>query len=90
MLMERGQESQGLSSGQMLLMGFDGLFTRLDDEFGTLLECVDMMQVPEVWKKVDVVREAKSLQVLLLTLSQMTHFRLFQNEKNCRRQFQIR
>lgn len=52
-----------LSPGQMLLMGFNGLFTRLDDEFHTVLECVDTMSVPDVWKKVDVIREAKSLQV---------------------------
>lgn len=52
-----------LSPGQMLLMGFNGLFTRLDDEFHTVLACVDTMSVPDVWKKVDVIREAKSLQV---------------------------
>lgn len=52
-----------LAPGQMLLMGFNGLFTRLDDEFHTVLACVDTMSVPDVWKKVDVIREARSLQV---------------------------
>lgn len=52
-----------LSPGKMLLMGFNGLFTRLDDEFHTVLECMDAMTVPDMWKKVDVIREAKSLQV---------------------------
>jgi PI-3-kinase-related kinase SMG-1 len=59
-----GGGCQELTPGQMLLMGFNGLFTRLDDEFNTLLECMDMMIVPDIWKKVDVIREAKSLQVL--------------------------
>ena len=62
-LLEGGGGAGDLSPGQMLLMGFNGLFTRLDDDFLKLLECVDMMQVPEIWKKVDVIKEAKSLQV---------------------------
>lgn len=62
-LLDGGGGGQDLTPGQMLLMGFNGLFTRLDDEFRTLLECMDMMKVPDVWKKVDVIREAKSLQV---------------------------
>ena len=63
-LLESGDgDMNELSPGQMLLMGFNGLFTRLDDEFNTVLACVDSMSVPGVWKKVDVIRDAKSLQV---------------------------
>ena len=53
-----------LTSGQMLLMGFNGLFTRLDDEFSSMLETVDGLNVPDIWKKVDAVREARSMQVI--------------------------
>lgn len=54
---------QDLTPGQMLLMGFNGLFTRLEEEFASLLESVDSLQVPSMWRKVDVIKEAKSLQV---------------------------
>lgn len=57
------QESTELTPGQMLLMGFNGLFTRLDHEFMEMLEQLDSASVPDIWKKVDVVREAKALQV---------------------------
>jgi hypothetical protein len=47
----------------MLLMGFNGLFTRLDAEFGQLLSSVTIMDFPEAWGKVDAIREARALQV---------------------------
>ncbi|KAL4241086.1 Serine/threonine-protein kinase smg1 [Mactra antiquata] len=68
LLLEGGNGSQELTPGQMLLMGFNGLFIRLDDKFSALLECVDMLQVPDIWKKVDVIREAKSLQLSSFTV----------------------
>ncbi|GFO31315.1 serine/threonine-protein kinase smg1, partial [Plakobranchus ocellatus] len=52
-----------LTSGQMLLMGFDGLFTRLESDFAEVLDSVALLDVPIVWKKVDTVREAKSMQL---------------------------
>ncbi|XP_076458807.1 serine/threonine-protein kinase SMG1-like [Babylonia areolata] len=52
-----------LSPGQMLLMGFDGLFTRLDSEFNQLLSCVSTIHIPDAWGKVDAVREARALQL---------------------------
>ncbi|KAH3864467.1 hypothetical protein DPMN_027485, partial [Dreissena polymorpha] len=58
---------QDLTPGQMLLMGFNGLFTRLEEEFSSLLESVDSLQVPSMWRKVDVVKEAKSLQLSSFT-----------------------
>lgn len=56
-------EGEEMSPGQMLLMGFNGLFTRLEDEFIGLMDSMDSLQVPEVWKKVDAVREGKAMQV---------------------------
>ena len=64
MIEHKGKGSSDLTSGQMLLMGFNGLFTRLDDEFTNLLEAVDAINVPDIWKKVDAVREARSMQVI--------------------------
>lgn len=43
----------------MFLMGFNGLFIRLEDEFIGLMEVMDLLKVSEVWRKVDVVREGK-------------------------------
>lgn len=52
----------------MLLMGFDGLFTRLDTEFSQLLSCVSAIDIPEAWGKVDAVCQARALQVAHLVL----------------------
>lgn len=62
---DRAQEGghSDLSPGQMLLMGFDGLFTRLDSEFTQLLSCVSNLHIPDAWGKVDAVREARTLQL---------------------------
>ncbi|CAL1541344.1 unnamed protein product [Lymnaea stagnalis] len=57
------QYSDQLTSGQMLLMGFNGLFTRLEADFAELLDSMESLEVPAVWKKVDTVREAKSMQL---------------------------
>lgn len=59
-----GSGEGDMSPGQMLLMGFNGLFTRLEDEFTGLMEAMDSLKVPEVWRKVDAVREGKAMQVL--------------------------
>ncbi|XP_059145931.1 serine/threonine-protein kinase SMG1-like [Physella acuta] len=55
--------SDQLTSAQMLLMGFNGLFTRLESDFAELLDSMETLEVTSVWKKVDTVREAKSLQL---------------------------
>ena len=52
-----------LTPGQMLLMGFNGLFTQLDADFTSMLDQVAKLSVPDTWRKVDVVKEARSIQV---------------------------
>ena len=52
-----------LTPGQMLLMGFNGLFTRLDADFTEMQEALGKLNIPDIWRKVDVVREARSMQV---------------------------
>ena len=66
LLQGRDSDSSELTPGQMLLMGFDGLFTRLEDEFTDLMETIDNLKMPDVWRKVEAVREGKSMQVSVL------------------------
>ncbi|KAI8501131.1 Serine/threonine-protein kinase smg1 [Branchiostoma belcheri] len=51
-----------MTSGQMLLVGFNGLFTTVETELSSLLHLLDTLQVPAEWRKVDVVREARGMQ----------------------------
>ncbi|XP_062590366.1 serine/threonine-protein kinase SMG1-like isoform X1 [Saccostrea cucullata] len=60
---------EDMSPGQMLLMGFNGLFTRLEEEFTGLMEAMDSLLVPDVWRKVDAVREGKAMQLSSFTSS---------------------
>ncbi|GLH00101.1 Serine/threonine-protein kinase ATR [Gryllus bimaculatus] len=52
---------EGLSPGKMLLMGFNGLFEKLQLEGAALVTALETIETPPSWKKVDQVREAKSL-----------------------------
>lgn len=60
------QTTMDLTPGQMLLMGFNGLFTRLDTDFAAMLDAISKVQVPDIWRKVDVIKEASSIQVNFL------------------------
>ena len=55
----------------MLLMGFDGLFTRLDTEFNQLLSCLSAIEIPDSWGKVDAVCQARALQVIYIYCLEM-------------------
>ncbi|KAK3583612.1 hypothetical protein CHS0354_039435 [Potamilus streckersoni] len=63
----QSQDSSDMTPGQMLLMGFNGLFARLESEFTELMDSMDFIQVPDAWRKVDLVREAKSMQLSSFT-----------------------
>ena len=52
-----------LTPGQMLLMGFNGLFTQLGADFDAMLDAIGHIQAPDTWKMIDVVKEAQSIQV---------------------------
>ncbi|XP_039285302.1 serine/threonine-protein kinase SMG1-like [Nilaparvata lugens] len=56
-----GSDSDQLSPGLMLLMGFNGLFENLAIGNQTLITALTRLQTPAVWRTVDQVREAKSL-----------------------------
>lgn len=50
----------GLSSGQMLLMGFNGLFTKLEQDFWHFRETSIpvLATMHSLWRKVDLIKEA--------------------------------
>jgi PI-3-kinase-related kinase SMG-1 len=52
-----------LTPGQMLLMGFNGLFEKLQLERNALIGALDTLDTPHCWKKVDQVWEAKAIAV---------------------------
>nr|XP_019958506.1 PREDICTED: serine/threonine-protein kinase SMG1 [Paralichthys olivaceus] len=58
-----GQETPKMSAGQMLLVAFDGMFTQLETAFGQLTEKLSSLEVPSAWRKVDVMREARTTQL---------------------------
>ncbi|KYB28836.1 serine/threonine-protein kinase SMG1 [Tribolium castaneum] len=54
-------QSDTLSAGKMLLMGFNGLFEKLSQEMHTLVSTLGSLDIPSSWKKLDQVKEAKSI-----------------------------
>lgn len=56
---------QQLSPGKMLLMGFNGLFDKLDSEFNNLISILCNLEVPACWRKLDQVKDAKTLSALI-------------------------
>lgn len=45
----------------MLLMGFNGLFDKLSEELDSLINTVGKIEVPMSWRRLDQVKEAKSI-----------------------------
>jgi len=65
-LYEANVESSEMTPGQMLLMGFAGMFSRLDTDFIAVLDAVAAVPITDKYKKADLVREAVMLQVSLV------------------------
>lgn len=57
------QDSELLTPGQMLLMGFNGLFEKLQVEGNALVATLSTLDIPTCWKKIDQIREAKEIAV---------------------------
>ncbi|XP_062915129.1 serine/threonine-protein kinase SMG1 isoform X2 [Mobula hypostoma] len=57
------EETPKMSAGQMLLVAFDGMFAQVESAFGLLIEKLNKMEVPLAWRKIDIIREARSTQV---------------------------
>ncbi|XP_011689275.1 PREDICTED: serine/threonine-protein kinase SMG1 [Wasmannia auropunctata] len=54
-------QEETLTPGQMLLMGFNGLFEKLQMEGNTLVATLSALDIPTNWKKIDQIREAKEM-----------------------------
>ncbi|XP_063170959.1 serine/threonine-protein kinase SMG1 [Candoia aspera] len=55
-------ETPKMSAGQMLLVAFDGMFAQVETAFGLLVEKLNKMEIPAAWRKIDIIREARSTQ----------------------------
>ena len=51
----------------MLLMGFAGMFLRLNSDFALLLNAVNSVVIPVEWKRIDVIHDSFLLQVFFVT-----------------------
>ncbi|KAF5303932.1 hypothetical protein FQA39_LY01717 [Lamprigera yunnana] len=54
-------QSKQLSQGKMLLMGFNGLFDKLNMECENCINKLSLLEIPLCWRKVDHVKQARSL-----------------------------
>ncbi|XP_014477330.1 PREDICTED: serine/threonine-protein kinase SMG1 isoform X2 [Dinoponera quadriceps] len=54
-------QEETLTPGQMLLMGFNGLFEKLQMEGNALVATLSSLDIPVNWKKIDQIREAKEM-----------------------------
>lgn len=54
-------QDETLTPGQMLLMGFNGLFEKLQMEGNALVATLSALDIPLNWKKIDQIREAKEM-----------------------------
>ncbi|KAK4876755.1 hypothetical protein RN001_009261 [Aquatica leii] len=54
-------QSEHLSQGKMLLMGFNGLFDKLNIECQNCINKLSLLEIPLCWRKVDQVKQARSL-----------------------------
>ena len=65
----REQDSAAMSEGSMLSQAFTGLFDHVYKEYADAMIGLNTVDIPKSWRKIDVIREAGALQVLLLTCS---------------------
>ena len=62
--------TSSLTPGQMLLMGFNGLFEKLETDAIAMYKSIQAFaDIPANWKKVDLIKEARSLQKTALNHS---------------------
>ncbi|XP_076263990.1 serine/threonine-protein kinase Smg1 isoform X2 [Rhynchophorus ferrugineus] len=54
-------QSDSLSHGKMLLMGFNGLFEKINQEINNLVSILGGLDIPKSWKKLDHVKDAKNI-----------------------------
>ncbi|XP_023013215.2 serine/threonine-protein kinase Smg1 [Leptinotarsa decemlineata] len=54
-------QSESLSQGKMLLMGFNGLFDKLTQEINNVTNTLGNVDIPKSWKRLDHVKEARNI-----------------------------
>ncbi|KAK5642068.1 hypothetical protein RI129_008235 [Pyrocoelia pectoralis] len=54
-------QSEHLSQGKMLLMGFNGLFDKVNLECQNCINNISLLEIPPCWRKIDQVQQARSL-----------------------------
>ncbi|KAJ8915770.1 hypothetical protein NQ315_004582 [Exocentrus adspersus] len=54
-------QSETLSQGKMLLMGFNGLFEKPTQEISNLVKTLANLDIPKPWKKLDHAKESKNI-----------------------------
>ncbi|XP_050514722.1 serine/threonine-protein kinase SMG1 [Diabrotica virgifera virgifera] len=54
-------QSEMLSQGKMLLMGFNGLFDKLSQEITNLTNTLGNLDIPKSWKRLDHVKDARNI-----------------------------
>lgn len=64
-------QTEQLSPGKMLLMGFNGLFEKLRQEMSSLVTTLTNLDIPIAWRKLDQVKEAKSISAHIYNASVM-------------------
>jgi hypothetical protein len=57
------EENEMLSPGQKLLMGFSGLFERLQSDAGKLMTALRNVNIPQAWLSFDQLNKARGLSV---------------------------
>lgn len=60
-IQESLHQDETLTPGQMLLMGFNGLFEKLQMEGNVLISTLSSLDIPTSWRKIDHIREAKEM-----------------------------
>lgn len=60
---------ESLTPGQMLLMGFNGLFEKLQMEGNALVTMLSSLEIPLSWNKIDQIRDAKEMAATVLNES---------------------
>ncbi|XP_076757575.1 serine/threonine-protein kinase Smg1 isoform X3 [Xylocopa sonorina] len=58
---QESNQDEALTPGQMLLMGFNGLFEKLQMEGNALIATLSTLDIPPSWRKIDQIKEAKEM-----------------------------
>ena len=58
-------QDETLTPGQMLLMGFNGLFGKLQMESNTLISALGSLEIPPSWKKINHIKDSREVSAMI-------------------------